>query len=106
VLVIRPEQMEAFRQEEWRAFLREVEAEVRQALAARNDPRAAKPLAAAVEEAVALAQELGLLQRPHFARFARIAIVHEPAPAALAVLDGDGAEDVLLDRLEEAAAER
>jgi len=96
MLVIRNAQLDAFREEGWRAFLREIEAGARAALEARRDPRAAEPLGAAVEEAITLAKRYGFRARPHLARFARFVVVAGPeweSPAARAALSDEAADE-------------
>jgi hypothetical protein len=108
-LVIRDEQMDAFRRAEWQAFLQRIEADARAALAARGDPRASEPLGNAVEQALRLAQRHGFCVRPHLARFARFVLVAGAgwqSPTVREVLgDATLTEEAKLARLE-ASAER
>lgn len=108
MLVIRKEQLDAFRDADWRSFLREIEAGARAVLAARGDARAELPLAERVQEAVALAKRHGFRGRPHLARFARFVVIAGEGwatPAALAALADSADDDARLARLETIAKE-
>jgi hypothetical protein len=104
MLTIRNEQLDAFRREEWRSFLRSIAAEARKILASQGHPRAGQSLEAAVTDAVKLAQHYGFRVRPDLARFARFVVVTGPGwdtPAARAVLaDETLMAEARLDRLE------
>lgn len=103
VLVIRPEQIDAFRQEEWKSFLRQIRRDVQTELARRGDPRATGPFADAVDETIGLARAHGFVQRPHLARFVRLVLVHQPDVATLNILDDESiGDDARLAHLERA----
>lgn len=107
MLTIRNEQLDAFRREEWRAFLRSIAAEARKLLASQGHPRAGQSLEAAVADAVELAQQHGFRARPDLARFARFVVITGPGwetPAARAALSDEAlTAEARLDRLEASA---
>ena len=78
MMVIRTEQLQAFRRAEWQTFLRNIAAEARAVLASRGDPRANAPLEEAVADAVRLGQYHGFRARPALMSFARLVVVNGP----------------------------
>lgn len=104
MLVIRKEQFDAFRRDEWQQFLGSIAAEARAILASRGDPRAKEPLDEAVKKAVEMAQRYRFRARPHLVRFARLVVVTGPGwqtPAAQAALgDRTATAEARLARLE------
>ncbi len=95
MLIIRDEQLDAFRDAAWTAFVQGIEAEIRTELVARSDPSANQPLGLAVAEAIELAQRHGFRTRPHLARFARFVMLAGPGweNAGRAALDDDMVDD-------------
>ena len=107
MLTLRNEQLDAFRRDEWRPFLRSIAAVARKTLASQGDPRAGQSFETAVADAVELAQKHGFRARPDLARFARFVVITGPGwdtPAARAILaDETLTAEARLDRLEAVA---